>query len=230
MPISPTPHPSGPTGDRGETGGPTSVGVVVLAGGGSRRWGGTDKTAARLGSRPVLAHVVRGVRRALGPHVPVVVVAPAGHPAAAEVDVVGGRGVRWTREDPPGGGPVAGLAVGVAALPSDVTVVAVTAGDVPFGGPALRRLVDALATDAARPGQDADGALGVDPQGRSQPLLAAYRTAPLRLVLDARPVAGRAVRDLVESMQLLRTPVGTLESLDLDTPGDLAAAAAFVEG
>ncbi len=197
--------------------------VVVLAGGRSRRWNGVDKTAALLAGRPVLCHVVDGVRAAFGADVAVVVVGPDDHAAAG---AVGPDDVRWVREDPPGGGPVAGLAAGLAALPADVRVVGVLAGDVPFGGPALRRLTRALCepADADR----VDAIVGQDPHGRRQPLLGAYRLGPLRAAVVAEPTAGRPVHAVLDALVVRTAPVDDRESLDLDTPADLAVAAAFV--
>lgn len=209
--------------------------VVVLAGGSSRRWGGVDKTARELGDLPVLAHVVVGVASHLtssAGHEPdvVVVVAPHDHPAR---EVLAGTGppVRWTREDPPGGGPVAGLAAALTVLgepdPSrpgrpDVATVVVLAGDMPFAGPAVPRLLAALATTPA-----ADGAVGVDADGVRQPLVAAYRNAALRDAVrgsggDAG--RGRSLRDVLREMVLVEVAVTPRESLDLDTPERFVAA------
>jgi molybdopterin-guanine dinucleotide biosynthesis protein A len=88
----------------------SELGLVVLAGGSSRRWGGRDKTAVPTPDGvPLLAHVVRQAWTALG-RVPTVVVAPAHHPARSVL----GADVTWTLEDPPGGGPVAALTAGLA--------------------------------------------------------------------------------------------------------------------
>lgn len=218
MPITSAPHPSGAAGDGGS---PGRTAVVVLAGGSSRRWGGRDKTAAVLAGRAVVLHVVDGARTALGADVPVVVVAPADHPAAGGLAAAGARLVR---EDPPGGGPVAGLAAGLAALPPGVDVVAVVAGDVPFGAQALDRTTRALRADHAL-----DAVLGEDPVGRRQPLLGAYRLAALRTALAAAPVDGRSVRSVLDALTVALVPVDTRESLDLDTPEDLAVAAALLD-
>lgn len=212
------PHPTGAAGDGGS---PGSTAVIVLAGGSARRWGGQDKTAAVLAGRAVVLHVVDGARAALGAGVPVVVVAPADHPAAAGLTATG---VRVVREDPPGGGPVAGLAAGLAAVPADVDLVAVVAGDVPFGGPALERTTRALRADST-----VDGVVGEDPLGRRQPLLGCYRAAALRTALAAAPVDGRSVRSVLDALTLALAPVDSRESLDLDTPDDLAVAAAMLD-
>jgi molybdopterin-guanine dinucleotide biosynthesis protein A len=188
------------------------TGVVVLAGGQSRRWAGRDKTAVLLGGVPVLEHAVRGLVAAADADLgDVVVVAPPEHPARPRL-----AGVRWVREEPPGGGPVAGLAAAVGVLVPAVTLVAVGAGDAPFAGEAVPLLLDAL-------GDGLDGAIGVDPDGLEQPLLAVYRVAPLRAALPRSP-AGTSLRELVGRLRLARVPVGWRAALDLDTPEDLATA------
>ena len=198
--------------------------VVVLAGGESRRWAGRDKTSVLLGGVPVLEHAVRGLASAAGAGLEdVVVVAPAEHPVRPRLALdrslpatEPARGVRWVREEPPGGGPVAGLAAGVGVLPPAVTHVVVGAGDAPFAGEAVPLLLDAL-------DEGLDGAIGVDPQGRDQPLLAVYRAAQLRSALPASP-ADTSLRELVGRLHLARVPVGPRAALDLDDPDDLATA------
>jgi molybdenum cofactor guanylyltransferase len=206
--------------------------VVVLAGGSSRRWGGRDKTGVLLGGVPVLEHAVRGLVAALNVDLgDVVVVGPAEHPVRPRLALDRSRmatepgrgtatepapGVRWVREEPPGGGPVAGLAAGVGVLPPAVTLVVVGAGDAPFAGEAVPLLMDAL-------DEGLDGAIAVDPQGRDQPLLGVYRVAPLRAALPASP-ADTSLRELVGRLRLARVPVGPRAALDLDTPEDLATA------
>jgi molybdopterin-guanine dinucleotide biosynthesis protein A len=161
----------------------------------------------------VLEHAVRGL------------VAGAGV-GFADAVVVGPRseagllpGVRWVREEPAGGGPVAGLAAGLGRLGPPVDLVVLGAGDAPFAGEAVPALLAAL-TDGA------EAVIGVDPSGRDQPLLGAYRLPALRGVLVALgDPAGARVRDLVAGLKLLRVPVGARAALDLDTPEDLEAAA-----
>jgi molybdopterin-guanine dinucleotide biosynthesis protein A len=206
--------------------------VVVLAGGDSRRWSGRDKTAVLLAGVPVLEHAVRGLAAAADVDLgDVVVVAPAEHPVRPRLALdrslmstepgrgpvtEPARGVRWVREEPPGGGPVAGLAAGIAVLPPAVTLVVVAAGDAPFAGEAVSLLLEAL-------DEGLDGAIGVDPDGRDQPLLAVYRAAPLRAALPPSP-AETSLRELVGRLRLARVPVGPRAALDLDTPEDLATA------
>jgi len=191
-----------------------SVVAVVLAGGSSRRWGGVDKTATDLDGAPLLVHVARG----LPPAVPVVVVGPPDHPAARSAELAAAI---WTREDPPGGGPVAGLAAACTVLPAAATDLVLLAGDQPFAVP---RLLDRLSTSGA------DVVLGVDPDGRVQPLLAAYRVPPLCALLsrdDTEP-AGRSLRWVLSGLRQVLLPVTAREAFDLDAPDDLGTARALL--
>jgi molybdenum cofactor guanylyltransferase len=211
---------------------PTEVrwAAVVLAGGSSRRWAGRDKTAATLAGRTVLEHAVAAVVPGAAE---LVVVAPQDHPARPavwDVALTVGCPLAWTREDPPGGGPLAGLAAGLASLSAlggllgPPEVVVVVAGDLPFARTACPRLVAALTTEGPQP---ADAALGVDPEGHRQPLLAAYRTAALRqrfVAADLEDLAGRALRDLLAGLVVREVPVTAVEALDLDNPQDAKTA------
>ena len=178
---------------------PLEVTVVVLAGGTSRRFG-SDKLAAPLHGSTVLETVVRSLPQDW----PVVVVGP---PREC------GRPVVWTREDPPGGGPLAGVAAGVAQVETDV--VAVVAGDMPYAGPALVTLVAALRT--APP--DLGAVAAVDADGVPNPLLAAYRTASLRQALPV-PAANRPAKLLLALPHLDLLVTGPA-SRDVDSQADL---------
>ncbi|WP_432497886.1 molybdenum cofactor guanylyltransferase [Kineococcus gypseus] len=205
-------------------GGGAAAGVVlVLAGGGGTRFAartaGADKLGAALGGTDVLGHLLA----ALVPRWPVLLVGP--RPVA---------GVPAVREDPPGGGPLAAFAAGLAALdahPSPLpgldreAPVVLLGGDQPFAAAAVPRLLAALAGGA-------DAAVGVDASGRRQPLLSAHRRAHARAVLAALPqVAGRPVRELLgHGARVVQVPVGEREHLDVDVPEDLARARALLAG
>ncbi|GIG34766.1 ATP-binding cassette domain-containing protein [Cellulomonas pakistanensis] len=189
-------------------GAPARVGAVVLAGGTARRIGGGDKTALEVGGRPILHRLLAD----LAPTPTVVVADPP------EPEVMGRHPhARWVRERPPGSGPAAALAAGSAAL-GDVDVLVALAGDQPFAGPAVPRLLRAL---AEHPGTDA--AVGVDGGGRSQPLLAAYRAAALRPRL-ARVRPGAPLRAALDGLAVRPVPLDPAEALDVDEPADLALA------
>ncbi|MFC0029812.1 molybdenum cofactor guanylyltransferase [Micromonospora chaiyaphumensis] len=144
----------------------TAYAAVVLSGGAARRMGGVDKPARPVGGRPMLHRVLAAVADA-GERV---VVGPAG-PVP--------EGVRVTREEPPGGGPVAGTAAGLALLDPGTTTVALLAADLPLLTPAavaeLRGALD---------GSTAGVACYVDGEGRRQQLCAVWRATALRAALD----------------------------------------------
>ena len=177
----------------------SDVTVVVLAGGTSRRFG-SDKLGAPLHGSTVLETVVGS----LPPSWPVVVVGPRRD---------GGRAVTWTREDPPGGGPLAGVAAGVAVV--ETGMVAVVAGDMPYAGPALLTLVAALRTAPPEVG----AVVAVDADGVPNPLLAAYRTASVRQTLPV-PAANRPAK-LLLAVPHVEIAVTGPAGRDVDTPADL---------
>ncbi|MEU8253412.1 NTP transferase domain-containing protein [Micromonospora inaquosa] len=93
--------------------------AVVLAGGAARRMGGVDKPALPVGGQPMRDRVLAAVTDA----VPRVLVGAADAVPA---------GVLVVREDPPGGGPVAAAAAGLALLDADTGMVALLAADLPL--------------------------------------------------------------------------------------------------
>ncbi|GAA2731213.1 NTP transferase domain-containing protein [Streptomyces nogalater] len=191
---------------------PAPYDAVVLAGGAARRLGGADKPGVRVGGRALLDRVLAACADA---RTTVVVAAP--RPTA--------RPVRWTREEPPGGGPLAALAAGLRHTTAGHTVV--LSADLPFVRPGtLRRLLTAVRDTGA------DGTLLTDAGGRDQPLVAAYRTAALRRELAALTAAhgdltGLPLRRLTGALRLTRVP-DPLASFDCDTWDDIADARARI--
>jgi molybdopterin-guanine dinucleotide biosynthesis protein A len=152
--------------------------------------------------------------------------------AARQVVVVGPAdvappGVIVTLEDPPDGGPVAGIAAGLAALTPGSDLVLILACDVPRAAGARAALLAAV--DSDRPGAgSADGAVLVDADGRVQPLVGLYRRRSLDAALAAL-AAGGGVRDasvhrLLRPLRLVRVPDPGGNALDVDTWEDLARA------
>ncbi|MDQ1698511.1 MAG: hypothetical protein QOG34_374 [Frankiaceae bacterium] len=169
--------------------------AVVLAGGTSRRLGGIDKTALIVGDRPVLDYVLDAVASA-----GTVVVVGSARPTS--------RPVVWCREDPPGGGPAAAIA---AALPYVTTEdVVVVAGDQPL---LSADVVDLLATSLV-----ADGAIGVDADGRPQWLVGAWRTSALA---RCGLTAGASLRDTLGGLNWIGVSLPAGAAIDCDTPDDV---------
>uniref|UniRef100_UPI002FDC6857 NTP transferase domain-containing protein n=1 Tax=Streptomyces sp. IBSBF 2390 TaxID=2903533 RepID=UPI002FDC6857 len=186
--------------------------AVVLAGGAARRLGGADKPGVRVGGRALLDRVLAACA---GARTTIVVAAP--RPTA--------RPVRWAREEPAGGGPVAALEAGLRLTTAEYAVV--LSADLPFlEQSAVQRLLAALRDSGA------DGTLLTDAAGRDQPLVAAYRTAPLRrelaaLAAEHGSLTGLPLRRLTGALHLTRLP-DPLASFDCDTWDDIADARARI--
>ena len=180
------------------------LGGVVLTGGGAARLGGADKASIEVGGQTLLEHALA----ALADVTELVVV-------GAEVPT--SRPVTFTREDPPGGGPAAGLLAGLRAFARRPDRVVVLAVDMPLVTAAtVRRLLDV---------SGGDGVVLVDGSGRRQYLCAAYSTGALeRAAGQATGELGHglAMRELVARLRLTSLPASGDEAHDLDTWADLA--------
>ena len=191
--------------------------AVVLAGGRGSRLGGTDKPGLVVGGQTLLASVISAVTSAGAARV--VVVGPE-RPAMPGAPAQGGGRLRYTREDPPGRGPVAALRCGLAEVSAPVLVLA--AADLPFLRPAhVARLLAALAGPAAA------GAVAMDAAGRPQWLASAWPAAGLRGALDRYP--GSSLRGLLAPLDPVLLPDETAAGqpppwLDCDTAEDLRLA------
>lgn len=219
-----------------------TLGAILLAGGRGSRVDGAVKPLFEVGGRTLLTATVSAVLGA-GAH-PVTVAAPPLDP---------GLPVEWIREEPPFGGPVAGI---VAALRSwDAAGSAERSGsgeragsgerttrpregaaarvpawtlvlacDLPRVDAAVRRLV----SDIMLLPSDTDGLCLGDATSRPQWLTGVYRTGALRDAAYALPHGGRdaPVRVLLEDLAIavVRTP-GDLTA-DIDTWEDLERARA----
>ncbi|TDE94180.1 molybdenum cofactor guanylyltransferase [Occultella glacieicola] len=199
--------------------------VIVLAGGRAERLGGASKPQVRVGGQTLLERVLAAASDDAGHPVRAVVVGPA---ELASTDVRAGLALRVVREDPPFGGPVAGLAAGLAELetwagaarPPDLPVL-VLACDLPYVSTAVGPLLERFATL----GEDEDGACA-EQDGRLQWLVGAYRREALRRALGALgrhgSVQGASVRALVAPLRLVG--VGGVDARDVDTWAEVAGA------
>ena len=174
--------------------------VIVLCGGTSRRLGGGDKTRESLSGKTVLDHLLDDL--------------PSGWPVVCVGEMrATTRSVQWCRESPAGGGPVAGIAAGLELTRHlGAVICVVVGGDMPFAAAAVPTLVDAL---NAQPALDA--VLASDPDGRRQPLLAAYRFEALRTVLPGES-GGARLMAVVDALVVGTVPCDSHTVLDVDTP------------
>ncbi|MEV6793715.1 DUF6457 domain-containing protein [Streptomyces sp. NPDC051320] len=187
--------------------------AVVLAGGSAKRLGGADKPGLTVGGLALLDRVLAACR------------------GAGTTVVVGGRRgtvrpVVWTQERPPGGGPLAALGAGLRLVTAETVLV--LSADLPFLGEAtVPALLDSLGSGPP------EGVLLTDPDGRDQPLVAAYRTESLRrelalLATEHGSLAGLPVRLLTTELDLARIDAEPLASFDCDTWQDIASARARI--
>jgi len=180
--------------------------AIVLAGGRGARLGGVDKPGLVVGGVPMLDRVLDAVAGATS----VVVVGPR-RPTR--------RPVLWTLEDPPGGGPVAGIAAGLGRVTAARVVL--LAADLPLLTAAVPDLLLAALDNPPGRGTRAPVAVAVDPDGREQHLLAAWDSGALRAALPPEPAGARA-RDLLpaDAVRVVLDPTGGAWR-DCDTPQDL---------
>ncbi|WP_027861664.1 molybdenum cofactor guanylyltransferase [Marmoricola sp. URHB0036] len=177
------------------------LGAIVLTGGSAVRFQGADKASIEIAGVTMLEHVLGALAE-----VPEVVVVGD--------EVLTSRPVSFVREEPPGGGPAAGLLAGLAGFPRPPRLVVVLAVDMPLVTTAT---VSRLMLSAAE-----DGALLVDEDGRRQYLCAVYRAAAL---VEAAPTLeehhGLPMRRLVAGLRLTEVPALPWEARDVDTWDDL---------
>ena len=187
--------------------------VVILAGGGSARMG-RDKSRLPLGGRP-LAEALAERYRPLGEAVYLSV----SHPAEPAVP-----GAVLLPDLRPGQGPLAGLEAAFASTPAER--VFLTAVDLPFGEPALARLL-----------LDALGEWDACLLRRPEPLFAAYRRSCLPQVRACLDGGRRAMGALLDRLDCRFLEGRALAGFDLDralfnanTPEDWARAERLCAG
>jgi len=182
--------------------------AIVLAGGKGERLGGVSKPDLVLGGKPLLDRTLAAVAE------------------ASTVVVVGGprrAGVRWSVEEPQGGGPAAAIVAGLrelAAAGSQSPWTLVLAVDTPGAADAVPRLLGAIELDGTTA---RDGAQLVDAAGRAQPLIAIYRTTALVAAAEGAhdTATGMSVRTLVGGLKLVAVSDRDDAAHDLDTWDDV---------
>jgi molybdopterin-guanine dinucleotide biosynthesis protein A len=202
--------------------------AIVLAGGASSRFG-SDKLAASLDGRPLLHHALDAVASVADRIV--VVIAPE----APLPSVPGALATRVvvTRDATAFGGPLAGLAAGLAADATPVggeapLIALVVGGDMPTLVPAvLRLLVERLAADPALAAMTLAAS-------RPAPLPMAVRPAATRGAIEAILASGGR-RSLLAPLEVVPSSVLSADDWrrldptaatlrDIDRPADLPRA------
>lgn len=172
--------------------------VIVLAGGQGTRMGGVDKASVQLNGCRLVDHLLGRLE---------------GH----EVIVVSPHrlsGIATTSEQPPFGGPVAGIAAGLAELDRHSEFTAILAVDAPHSAEMLPALRAALGT--------ADVAVTVATDGWIQPLCAVWRTSSLiRALTSLGEVRDRPVKALLRQTPTVVEVPGDGTETDYDTLGEL---------
>jgi molybdopterin-guanine dinucleotide biosynthesis protein A len=173
--------------------------ALVLAGGGSTRFGGVDKAMLVLDGVTMLDRVLTATEDATS----TVVVGPVRTTC---------RPVDWTVEDPPSGGPVAGIAAGLAH--GTAPIVVVLSCDLPWlEKDDIANLISGLG--------DHDGHGLRDPDGQEQHLATAYRrTALAEAVKQVGDPRDKSVRRTLGGLDLTWS-APTRAGRDVDTWSDL---------
>ena len=179
---------------------------------------GRDKATLDVAGASLLDRTLAG----LPADIPVVV---AGPPVSLDR-----AGVRFVHEDPPGGGPVAGLEAALDLVTAPVVVVLAT--DLPLIGTLPALLADTLTRAAGGTNPPLDGVLASDSTGRPQQLCAAYRSQALRRAIASGGTAqGAAMRSVVSRLRTASISGSGLAergmssaldpTWDIDTPDDV---------
>ena len=196
-------------------GGPRpDLAAIVVGGGGGERLGGVSKPDLTLGGVRLIDRVCGALLEACGAGCVAVV------PPAVRVP----DGVLRTLEDPPGGGPLAGVDAGLRALRGgDDVLVVIVSVDAPGVGAVLPALLEPAL------GEGVEGRIlrGGVPEPFDQYLMGVYRVGALRRVIDeavARRgnVRGMGVRRVLRALKVERVSVGADVCRDIDTPADVA--------
>jgi len=182
--------------------GATGFSGVLLTGGTAARMDGIDKSSLELGGRTLLEICLDAFLDADE----VVVVGPPTVPTT--------RPVTFTREDPPFGGPVAGLLTGVGALLRPTALIGVLAVDMPHvSASTFRRLREAA--------DGRDGAFLIDGTGRRQLCGVVVAGALARVRPSFEEQHGMALRALLADLDLAEIDGIGDEPRDIDTWTDL---------
>ena len=185
-------------------------GAILLAGGRATRVDGAVKPLFEVAGRTLLQIAFDAVRDAGAQ--PITVAGPVLDPAIA---------ADWVQEDPPFGGPAAGIAAALHSWATDPAWTFVLACDLPRADLAVSRLVDAVALQPS----EVEGVCLADASSRPQWLTGLYRTRALRQAASLLPHGGRdlPVRALLADLAIAVVAAPDATD-DVDTWQDLKRA------
>jgi molybdopterin-guanine dinucleotide biosynthesis protein A len=192
---------------------PTSITGIVLAGGRSSRFG-SDKMVADYRGRPLLLHAIEAVASVADEIV--LVLAPETDPPAGLA-----AGVRIARDPAAYGGPLRGLAAGLASVTTDLALVA--GGDMPrLSSSVLRKMCRTIESS------DADAVALLEGTKR-RPLPLVLRSRVRETVDELLERGERSLKSFLEAVQVSEIQEATWRSidpdggtlLDVDRPEDL---------
>ncbi|GAC49771.1 molybdenum cofactor guanylyltransferase [Gordonia aichiensis] len=185
---------------------------IVLAGGRSRRMG-SDKAALDWNGEPMLAGLVRTISQRCEP---VFVVATEDSAAYRLLHGTGGPDATWVTDEEPGAGPLAGLAVGLAAArDAGCELAFVSATDMPLIEPELIDELQAAVTDTA-------GAVVAHDAERDHPMAAIYRTDAADAIAELVAAGERRMTAALEALATYRVTVSDpLWLTNVNSPEDV---------
>lgn len=178
--------------------------VLILAGGTAKRLGGVSKPDYKIGPSRLIDIALAEID-STGFAGRIVVIAPS------QLEVR--DGVELTLEDPPHGGPLAGIGAGVATLKDlpDATVVALMTCDAPLSPRLWKKLYSEISeVEAAVP-------VSADAQAWPQFLHGCYRLGALRGLPASRDTS---IRRGFSAIRPATVPDVNWYCMDVDTPAD----------
>ena len=185
--------------------------AIILTGGSSRRFG-SDKSLAMLEGKTLLTHLLTD----LAVNIEVVIVGPIFESQL--------RSLKFVRENPAGGGPVAAVDAGLAMINTEF--VALIATDMPFAAAVIHELANSLETSR-------DGLVPLDAEGFPQTLCAIYRTDALKQAIERlgnpQGCSMRSLTALLHLKEIELTPALQSRLLDIDTREELQQASTAKE-
>lgn len=200
--------------------------IIILAGGTAARLGGVSKPDFKVGGRRLI-DILFDQLDAIGFAGEAIVVAPA--------DVAVRPGVVLTLEDPPHGGPLAGIGAGVRALTiNDDDLVAIATCDAPVAVRLLPQMAsvlnggltndgltnDGLANDGPSDARRPDGVVPLNVRDWPQYAHGLYRAGALRSLAFERD---GSVRRAFCGLDLATVRDDAGHCIDVDTPEDAQA-------